>query len=48
MNAGQLLNALSRIEHGGKSIEIRGANEMIAALLGMMGVREFARLVARK
>ena len=48
VNAGQLLNALSRIEHGGKSIEIRGANEMIAALLGMMGVREFARLVARK
>jgi anti-anti-sigma regulatory factor len=48
VNAGQLLNVLARIKQAGKSIEIRGANEMIVALFAMMGIREFARLVPRK
>jgi anti-anti-sigma regulatory factor len=48
VSAGQLLNVLARIKQAGKSIEIRGANEMIVALFAMMGIREFARLVPRK
>lgn len=48
VSAGQLLNLLARLKHARKSIEIRGANELIVALFSMMGIREFARLVPRK
>jgi anti-anti-sigma regulatory factor len=48
VSAGQLLNLLARLTQAGKSIEIRGANQLVVALFAMMGLREFARLVARK
>jgi anti-anti-sigma regulatory factor len=48
VSAGQLLNLLARLKQAGKSIEIRGANQLVVALFAMMGIRELARLVARK
>jgi ABC-type transporter Mla MlaB component len=48
VSAGQLLNLLAQLKQSGKSIEIRGANQLILALFAMMGIRELARLVPRK
>jgi anti-anti-sigma regulatory factor len=48
VSAGQLLNLLAQVKQSGKSIEIRGANQLVMALFAMMGIRELARLVPRK
>lgn len=48
VSAGQLLNLLARLKQSGRSIEIRGANQLVLALFTMMGIRELARLVPRK
>ncbi len=38
-NAGQLLNTFSKLHQAGKAVKIRGANELIVALFGVMGVQ---------
>ena len=38
-NAGQLLNTFSKLHQAGKAVKIRGANELILALFGVMGVQ---------
>lgn len=48
VSAGQLLNLLAQVKQSGKSIDIRGANQLVMALFAMMGIRELARLVPRK
>ncbi len=39
VNAGQLLNTFSKLHKAGKTVKIRGANELIVALFGVMGVQ---------
>jgi anti-anti-sigma regulatory factor len=39
VSAGQLLNTFSKLHQAGKSVKIRGANELILALFGVMGVQ---------
>jgi ABC-type transporter Mla MlaB component len=39
VSAGQLLNTFSKLHQSGKAVKIRGANELIVALFGVMGVQ---------
>ncbi len=48
VSAGVLLNALSQLRQAGTTIQIRGANEMIAALFEVMGVSKVATVIRRK
>jgi len=48
VSAGVMLNALSQLRQGGTTIQIRGANEMIAALFEVMGVSKVATVIRRK
>lgn len=45
---GNLLAALMQLHGAGKRVVIRGANEMVAALFGVMGVEQFAVLERKK
>ena len=46
--ASQLANDLAQLQLSGHRIEIRSPNEMVSALLVLMGVNESARIVARR
>lgn len=48
VSAGVLLNALSQLRQAGTTIQIRGTNEMIAALFEVMGVSKVATVIRRK
>lgn len=48
VSAGVMLNALSQLRQAGTTIQIRGANEMIAALFEVMGVSKVATVIRRK
>jgi anti-anti-sigma regulatory factor len=48
VSAGVLLNALSQLREAGTTIQVRGANEMIAALFEVMGVSKVATIIRRK
>jgi len=39
VSAGQLLNTFSKLHQSGKAVKLRGANELIVALFGVMGVQ---------
>lgn len=47
VSAGALLNLLTRLNQGGKNVQIRGANELIIALFVVMGIHKVARIVRR-
>ena len=47
-SAGQLLNVFTRLHQAGTTIQIRGANELIAALFGVMGIRQVARIIQHR
>lgn len=44
----QLTNTLSKLQQSGHAIELRAPNEMVSALLGLMGATEIGRVVARR
>jgi len=44
-SAGVLLRVLTTLRQAGANIQIRGANELVAALLGIMGIGKVARIV---
>lgn len=48
VSAGVMLNALSQLSGVGTTIQIRGANEMIAALFEVMGISKVASVIRRK
>jgi anti-anti-sigma regulatory factor len=48
VSAGVMLNALSQLRQAGTTIQIRGANEMIAALFEVMGISKVASVNRRK
>jgi anti-anti-sigma regulatory factor len=43
-SAGRLLNVLTKLHEAGAVIQIRGANELIAALFGIVGIGQVARI----
>ena len=47
VSAGVLLNALSQLRQAGTTIQIRGTNQMIAALFEVMGVSKVATVIRR-
>jgi ABC-type transporter Mla MlaB component len=48
VSVGSVLNILIELSTAGKKISIRGANEMIQALFGMMGIPQFAAILRKK
>jgi anti-anti-sigma regulatory factor len=48
VSAGVMLNALSQLRQAGTTIQIRGTNEMIAALFEVMGISKVASVIRRK
>ncbi len=48
INAGKLLNTLSILAATGKSIRICGANSLVTALFGIIGVTQIASVERRK
>jgi anti-anti-sigma regulatory factor len=48
VSAGVMLNALSQLRQAGTTIQIRGANEMVAALFEVMGISKVASVSRRK
>ncbi len=48
VSAGVMLNALSQLKQAGTTIQVRGTNEMVAALFEVMGVSKVATVIRRK
>lgn len=48
VSAGQLLDVFTRLRQAGASIQIRGANELVAALFGVMGIGQVARIIPNR
>jgi ABC-type transporter Mla MlaB component len=48
VSAGMMLNVLTKLRHGGVSIRIQNANELVAALFAVMGIEKVATVVRRK
>ena len=48
VSAGQLLNTCSKLHQSGKTVKIRGANELIVALFGVMGVQAVTGIEQRR
>ena len=46
--AGLMLRVLSELQKSGTTIQIRGANELICALFGAVGLNRVARIIPRK
>ena len=46
--AGLMLRVLSELQKSGTTIQIRGANELICALFGVVGLNRVARIIPRK
>ena len=46
--AGLMLKVLSELQKSGTTIQIRGANELIGALFGVVGLNRVARIIPRK
>jgi len=44
-STGLLLNVLTKLRQAGANIQIRGANELVAALFGIMGIGKVARII---
>jgi len=47
VSVGMFLNAMIELNQGGKKVLIEGANEMVGALLAVMGVGQFATIVKK-
>lgn len=47
VSVGSFLNAMIEVSQGGRKVFIRGANEMINALFGVMGVGQFATILRK-
>jgi anti-anti-sigma regulatory factor len=47
VSVGMVLNTMIELNSGGKRVLIEGANEMVSALLGVMGVGQFATIVRK-
>jgi len=48
ISAGNLLNIATRLKSDGKQLELRQVNALVAALLEVMGITEFASLTPRR
>ena len=48
VSAGQLLNVFTKLRQAGATIQIRGANELVAALFGVMGIEQVARVIRNR
>jgi anti-anti-sigma regulatory factor len=48
VSAGTFLNALTKLQTGGKPVAIRAANAMIYALFGVLGINQVAQVERRK
>lgn len=48
VSAGQLLNVFTKLHQAGATIQIRGANELVAALFGVMGIQQVARIIRNR
>ncbi len=48
VSAGNLLNVATRLQSDGKKLELRQVNTLVAALLEVMGITEFASLTPRR
>lgn len=48
VSAGQLLNVFTKLHQAGATIQIRGANELVAALFGLMGIEQVARIIRKR
>lgn len=47
VSVGSFLNAMIEVNQGGRKVFIRGANEMVNALFGVMGVGQFATILRK-
>ena len=47
-SAGQLLNVFTKLHRAGSTIQIRGVNELVAALFEVMGVQQVARIIRNR
>lgn len=47
VSVGSFLNAMIEVNQGGRKVYIRGANEMVNALFGVMGVGQFATILRK-
>ena len=48
VSAGQLLNVFTKLHQAGSTIQIRGANELVAALFDVMGIPQVARIIRNR
>jgi len=48
VTTGLLLNTFTKLHRTGTVVQIRGANELIAALFGLMGIDRVARIIRRR
>jgi anti-anti-sigma regulatory factor len=48
VSAGQLLNVFTKLHQAGSTIQIRGANELVAALFDVMGIQQVARIIRNR
>jgi anti-anti-sigma regulatory factor len=48
VSAGQLLNVFTKLQQAGSTIQIRGANEMVAALFDVMGIHQVASIIRNR
>lgn len=47
VSAGMFLNALTNLAAGGKAVRVSGANQMLCALFGVLGINQVARVERR-
>jgi anti-anti-sigma regulatory factor len=48
VSAGRLLNEFTKLHRAGANIQIRGANELVAALFGVMGIEQVSRITRNR
>lgn len=48
VSAGRLLNEFTKLHQAGANIQIRGANELVAALFGVMGIEQVSRITRNR
>lgn len=47
-SAGQLLNVFTKLHQAGVTVQIRGANALVAALFGVLGIDQVARIILNR
>jgi ABC-type transporter Mla MlaB component len=48
VTAGLMFNVMSKLHQAGTTIQIKGANQLVNALFGVMGIGQVARIIPRK